>query len=117
VLVKKKKKSFDHFEVNLDFFPPFCQVVLLADGEQSYPNMADMFSVVGNLLDMLNECLLHVRLQRTPGQDGEGGGGSVTLMNLMGEEIGEKVAYESFIFVLSLSLSLSLSSFFSFFLF
>ena len=45
---------------------------------------------MGNILDLLNDSLLHVEVKRRGGQD-VAGDSKVTLMNLLGEEIGEKV--------------------------
>ncbi|XP_076441590.1 centromere/kinetochore protein zw10 homolog isoform X2 [Babylonia areolata] len=65
------------------------QVVVKATSERKLPSCLDVFSVVGNLLDLLNDSLLHVQVERKAGQDAEGC--QVTLMNLLGDEIAEKV--------------------------
>ena len=66
------------------------QVVIKAASESKQPTCVDVFSVVGNILDLLNDSLLHVEVKRRGGQD-MAGDSKVTLMNLLGEEIGEKV--------------------------
>ena len=66
------------------------QVVIKAASESRQPSCVDVFSIVGNILDLLNDSLLHVEVARRVGQ--HAGGSKVTLMNLLGEEIGEKVS-------------------------
>ena len=63
------------------------QVMLKAEGSRTQPSCVDVFSVVGNILEMLNDSLLHVVVER------KADGGKATLMNLLGEEIGEKVKH------------------------
>ncbi|KAL8583837.1 hypothetical protein ACOMHN_040306 [Nucella lapillus] len=65
------------------------QVMVKAASERKLPNCLDVFSVVGNILDLLNDSLLHVEVVRKWGKDGAHC--KVTLMSLVGEEIGEKV--------------------------
>lgn len=67
------------------------QVVIKAASESKQPTCVDVFSIVGNILDLLNDSLLHVEVKRRAGQDAARDS-KITLMNLLGEEIGEKVS-------------------------
>lgn len=65
------------------------QVTFKAASLQKQPVHMNVFSLMESILDMLNENLLHIKVVRHSSTDSAKV--EVTLMNLLGEEIGERV--------------------------
>lgn len=65
------------------------QVTFKAASLQKQPVHVNVFSLMESVLDMLNENLLHIKVVRHSSTDSAKV--EVTLMNLLGEEIGERV--------------------------
>lgn len=69
------------------------QFVIKATSEEKPPGCVEVFTVVETILDFLHESLLHLELVRGSGRGSQTKTGEdrVTLMMLLGQEIGEKV--------------------------